>query len=164
MTVGFADVAGGRLAYDVEGEGSALVLAHAGICDRRMWDSVWETLVARHRVVRYDARGFGESGPTTASFSPRADLVALLDHLDIDRAALCGVSFGGRIVLETGVEYPQRVGALALVCCAIDWDTAPVDLLARIASLPLSFFDEQPSGKLITRVQSDIDSLRVVFT
>jgi ATP-binding cassette subfamily B protein len=39
-----------------------------------------------------------------------------------------------------------------------------VDLLAKIVSLPISFFDEQPSGKLITRVQGDVDALRAVFT
>lgn len=132
MSFGFAPVSGGQLAYDVEGDAQPLVLVHAGICDRRMWDGVWQTLAARHRVVRYDARGFGESVPATTTFSPRADLVALLDHLGIDRAALCGVSYGGRIVLETALEYPQRVGALGLVCCAIEWDTAPADLVARI--------------------------------
>lgn len=132
MSSGLAPVSGGRLAYDVEGEGPPLVLVHAGICDRRMWDGVWETLAAGHRVVRYDARGFGASGPAEASFSPRADLVALLDHLGIGRAALCGVSYGGRIVVETALEYPQRVGALALVCCAVDWDTAPTDLVTRM--------------------------------
>ncbi len=132
MSIGLAPVSGGQLAYDVDGEGLPLVLVHAGICDRRMWDGVWETLAAGHRVVRYDARGFGESGPATASFSPRADLVALLDHLGIGRAALCGVSYGGQIVVETALEYPQRVGALALVCCAVDWDTAPTDLVTRM--------------------------------
>ncbi|HSF61365.1 MAG TPA: alpha/beta fold hydrolase [Gaiellaceae bacterium] len=132
MTVGVAPVNGGRLAYEVEGEGPGLVLVHAGVCDRRMWDGVWPALTARHRVVRYDARGFGESGPARASFSPRADLVALLDHHGIGRAALCGVSFGGRIALETALEYPDRIGALALVCCAVDWDDAPDELRERI--------------------------------
>jgi 3-oxoadipate enol-lactonase len=132
VSSGLAPVTGGRLAYDVAGEGPPLVLVHSSICDRRMWDGVWQTLAARHRLVRYDARGFGESGPATATFSPRADLVALLDHLGIDRAALCGVSYGGRIVLETALEYPQHVAALALVCCAVDWDTAPADLVTRI--------------------------------
>jgi pimeloyl-ACP methyl ester carboxylesterase len=132
VSFGVASVSRGRLVYDVGGEGPPLVLLHAGICDRRMWDGAWEALAARHRVVRYDARGFGESSPPTASYSPRADLVALLDHLEIDRAVLCGVSFGGRVVLETALEYPCRVRALALVCCAVDWESAPADLAARI--------------------------------
>jgi pimeloyl-ACP methyl ester carboxylesterase len=125
-------VSGGRLAFDVDGEGPALVLVHAGICDRRMWEGVWPALTARHRVVRYDARGFGESSPAKTPFSPRADLVAVLDHLGIGRAALCGVSFGGQIALETAFEYPDRVGALALVCCTIDWGDAPDGLVARM--------------------------------
>jgi len=56
VSLGLVPVSGGQLAYDVEGEGSPLVLVHAGICDRRMWDGVWQALAARHRVVRYDAR------------------------------------------------------------------------------------------------------------
>ena len=132
MTSGIAPVSGGRLAYDIEGDGPALVLVHAGICDRRMWDGVWPALAARHLVVRYDARGFGESGPVKDPFSPRADLAALLDHLGIGRAALCGVSYGGQIALETALEYPDRVRALALVCCTAAWDDAPDGLVERM--------------------------------
>jgi pimeloyl-ACP methyl ester carboxylesterase len=132
VTSGLAPVSGGRLAYDLEGEGPALVLVHAGICDRRMWDGVWPALTARHRVVRYDARGFGESSPAKAPFSPRADLVALLDDLGIGRAALCGVSNGGQIALGTALEYPDRVGVLALVCCTVAWDDAPDGLVERM--------------------------------
>ena len=55
---GFVDVAGGRLWAQAAGEGAGVVLAHAGIADARMWDPQWAAFAARHRVVRYDLRGF----------------------------------------------------------------------------------------------------------
>ena len=64
---GWVDVAGGRLPFQVAGDGSGVVLAHAGIADMRQWDPQWEALAARHRVVRYDLRGFGRADVTETS-------------------------------------------------------------------------------------------------
>ena len=57
----FAEADGVRLAYDVAGSGPPLVLLHAGIVDRRMWDDVVPLLTDLATIIRYDARGFGES-------------------------------------------------------------------------------------------------------
>src|ERR1700754_1478629 len=101
MQSGYLDVDGGRLAYDERGDGGeALVLIHAGIADRRMWDGVWELLDRGRRVVRYDMRSFGESSIPKTPFSHRSDLAALLDHLGIEQAAILGVSFGGNMDVD----------------------------------------------------------------
>jgi 3-oxoadipate enol-lactonase len=121
-----------ELWYEAAGEGSALVLVHAGICDARMWDAVWPALTERHRVVQLDLRGFGRSGPSHGRVSPRGDLVSVLDATGIERAALCGVSYGGAIGLELALSHPERVSALVLVCCAVDWSEAPAQLVQRI--------------------------------
>ena len=92
---GWAEVAGGRLPYEVAGEGTGVVLAHAGIADMRQWDPQWEALTARHRVVRYDLRGFGRADVVETRFSNRADLVAVMDAAGLDRAVLVGLLAGG---------------------------------------------------------------------
>ena len=113
---GTLDVPGGRLAYDVAGDGPALVLIHAGIADRRMWDDVWDDLARDHTVIRYDTRGFGETKTLDATpYSNRADLVALLDHLGVERVAVCGVSRGGTIAIDTALEFADRVSTLIVV-------------------------------------------------
>lgn len=53
-----------RLAYDEAGAGPAVVLVHAGVADRRMWDHQFAELAKDHWVVRYDWRGYGVR-PTT---------------------------------------------------------------------------------------------------
>src|SRR5205807_3292925 len=60
------------------GEGPTVVLLHAGIADRRSWQSTATLLAPRH-VVAYDQRGFGESSPATASFQHTDDLRRVLD-------------------------------------------------------------------------------------
>jgi len=130
---------GARLAYEVTGEGPAVVLVHGFGLDRRMWDPQAEHLAARHRVVRYDCRGFGASGPADPAvpYTHAGDLLALLDHLAIGDAALVGLSFGGRVVLQAALAAPDRVRGLVLLDAVLDgvpWDpesAAGLDEVAR---------------------------------
>jgi pimeloyl-ACP methyl ester carboxylesterase len=111
---GTVEIDGARLTYDEAGDGPALLLLHAGIADRRMWDD--QLALAEHvRLVRCDLPGFGDSTLPSGEFSPLASLAALLDRLSITRAAVLGSSFGGRLALDFALEYPERVGGLVLV-------------------------------------------------
>ncbi|MEU4064581.1 alpha/beta hydrolase [Streptomyces wedmorensis] len=108
------------LSHDQAGHGpSTVVLLHSGVCDRRMWDGQFSALAAAgHRVVRCDLRGFGDS-PMDAAHTHADDVRDLLDHLGIDRAAVVGSSFGGRVALEFAVRHPDRVSTLALLASGI---------------------------------------------
>ena len=113
---GFASVNGTRLYYEVAGNGPALVFLHAFACDRRLWELQARHFARRYRVVRYDARGYGKSDvPSGTPYAHGEDLRALLDHLDISDAALCGVSMGGQNAIELALRHPGRVRALVLV-------------------------------------------------
>jgi pimeloyl-ACP methyl ester carboxylesterase len=92
-----------------------VVLLHAGICDRRMWDPVWSALTADRDVVRLDLRGFGESTERPeGTWSPRADVLATLDALGIGRGHLVGCSFGAGVCVEVALERPEAVASLVL--------------------------------------------------
>lgn len=117
------EVAG--LAYDVDGEGPAVVLIHEGIADRRMWEpQIGPFTRAGYRVVRYDLRGYGDSKLPSGPFSNVGDLEDMLEHLGVERASLVGVSYGGRIALEFAILHPEAVEALVLVGAGLrdtDW-------------------------------------------
>lgn len=122
MTTTFVSVPGGRLKVVDEGgpHDPPVVLLHAGIADLRSWDDVVPTLVsAGYRTVRYDARGFGASSAEDVEFSEHADVIAVLDALGIDRAALVGNSRGGRIAFDTAIEFPDRVVAVVGVAAGL---------------------------------------------
>jgi 3-oxoadipate enol-lactonase len=103
------------LHHEVGGEGPAVVLVHAGICDSRMWDQQWDALTAAHRVLRYDMRGYGRSPLPPEPYSNGRDLLAVMDAAGIERAALVAVSLGGRVALEVALAEPARVSALVAV-------------------------------------------------
>jgi 3-oxoadipate enol-lactonase len=102
------------LYHQLEGDGPPLVPIHAGICDSRMWDPQWRTFAAGHRVLRYDMRGFGRSPLPPEPYAHGDDLIALLERLGIERAAVVGVSLGGRVALELAVARPDLVSRLVL--------------------------------------------------
>ena len=117
---GFANVAGTRLAYAMAGAGPPLVLIHGATLDQRMWDDQWDTFAARHCVIRYDLRGYGGSDLPAEqlqadTYAHHDDLAALLDHLEVERASVIGLSMGGMIALDFALAYPDRTRALVLV-------------------------------------------------
>lgn len=109
---------GGRtaagIAFDERGSGSPLVLVHSGVADRRMWDPQLPALAVGHRVIRYDARGFGESLPPLGAWSQHTDLLGLLDELLISRTHLVGTSMGAGIAVEAALARPNSIDSLVL--------------------------------------------------
>ena len=108
-TSGTVPVQGGKLYYEVKGEGHPLVLIHAGFLDRRMWDEQFELFSNSYKVVRYDVRGFGRSTKAETKFSDFEDLHALLQHLKLDKVYIIGVSNGGRIAIDFTTSYQNQV-------------------------------------------------------
>src|SRR5438477_54707 len=84
---GFLDFNHGRIYYEVDGEGPALSLIHAGVANLRQWDEQVPAFAERFRVIRYDCRTFGQTTSDNVPVSNRADLAAVLDHLEEDPTA-----------------------------------------------------------------------------
>ncbi|WAL66355.1 alpha/beta hydrolase [Amycolatopsis cynarae] len=121
------------LAYDEAGGGPAVVLVHAGVGDRRMWEHQFAALSRRYRVIRYDWRGRGESDDAAGEVTHYRDLLGLLDALDVGRAALVGCSMGGSYALEAALAEPDRVSALALISSGLSGHEWPPEFHALVA-------------------------------
>ncbi|MFJ8044975.1 alpha/beta fold hydrolase [Kitasatospora sp. NPDC096147] len=108
------------ISHDITGgAGPSVLLLHSTVCDRRMWDGQVAALAeAGHRVVRADLRGYGESPAADRPYNDADDVAELLASLGIDRVALVGASGGGAVALEFAARFPERVGALGLLCTA----------------------------------------------
>ncbi|OXM73299.1 MULTISPECIES: alpha/beta fold hydrolase [Amycolatopsis] len=126
-------VNGADLAYDEAGAGPAVIFVHAGAGDRRMWDDQFDGLAGQYRVIRYDQRGFGGSGDAAGEYRHYADLLGLMDALDIDRATLVGCSMGGSYALEAALAAPGRVSGLVLICSGLSGREWPESMRARAA-------------------------------
>lgn len=111
-------VNGVRLAYERRGTGSPLVLLHGYPLDHHLWDEVAPFLVDTFDLILPDLRGFGESSTVDSFYTMEdiaSDIAALLDHLEIRKAAIVGHSMGGYVALAFARLYPERVSGLGLV-------------------------------------------------
>jgi pimeloyl-ACP methyl ester carboxylesterase len=111
------------------GDGTTVVLLHAGVCDRRCWREVGERLGAAGRdVVAYDRRGFGDVPPAGVPFRHVDDLLAVLEAVSPGAPAwLVGSSMGGGVALDAALEAPGRVAGLVLLAPAVGGDPEPDD-------------------------------------
>ena len=105
------------------GQGEPVLMLHGlGATKASFLPSV-AALADSHRVIAIDLPGFGDSHkPLAAPYDARffADaVVAVLDTLEIERAALVGNSMGGRVALEVGLRSPERAGKLVMLCTAL---------------------------------------------
>src|SRR3954469_2976521 len=127
------------------GEGPPVVLLHAGIADRRSWQSPATLLAPRH-VVAYDQRGFGESSSAAAAFRHPDDLCRVLDAVSPSEPAyLVGSSMGGKVALDLTLQQPERVAGLVLLAPAVSGapDVEEVDAdTQRLGDLLESAMDE----------------------
>jgi pimeloyl-ACP methyl ester carboxylesterase len=104
------------LPYTEAGEGDAVLLIHAGIADRSMWDEHLGWLAwAGFRAIAIDLPGFGEAPVQDGPQAPWEDVLRTLRDLDIPRATLVGNSFGGAVALRVAAVAPAAVTAMALV-------------------------------------------------
>src|SRR3954469_13937447 len=154
------NVNGTAFGYDETGEGPAVVLLHAAIGDRRMWDAQFTALAATHRVIRYDRRGFGETGGETGEHAHYEDLLALLDARGIERVALVGASMGGACALDAALAAPERITRLALLGSGLTGHTWPEHMQRDIAKLTAEVLPEGRLARYAAR-EADVDEADV---
>ncbi len=112
-----ATLGGTEIDYDVRGAGPAVLFLHAFPLGQFMWDAVAESLAGRHRVVRFDARGFGGTPPDDEPLTMERiadDAAALLGLLGIEKAIVTGCSMGGYAAFAFVRRHPERLAGLVL--------------------------------------------------
>lgn len=116
----FVQVNGQRIAYDIKGEGPAVLLLHGFPQTRAMWRPTAPVLAQTHCVVTADLRGYGESSkPATMpdmSFRAMAqDMKFLMQTLGFERFHVCGHDRGGRAAHRLALDAPEVVQSLTVM-------------------------------------------------
>ena len=106
-----------RICMDVAGEGNLLVFLHGIGGNKINWHLQLPEFSKHFKSVAWDARGYGESddyeGDLEFSDFSR-DLLRVLDHFEVQKAHLCGLSMGGRIAQDFYALFPDRVSTMIL--------------------------------------------------
>lgn len=121
---------GVALYFEEAGSGTPIVFIHEFAGDWRAWEPQMRHFSRYFRCITYSARGFKPSAvpADAAQYSQdhaRDDVIAVLDHLGIEKAHVVGLSMGGFAALHVGMRYPQRVISLVIAGCG--YGAAPGD-------------------------------------
>ncbi len=126
----FTEINHTNISYTDVGVGTIpIILLHGFPFDKTMWKSQIEYLKPTNRVIAVDIRGFGLSKDENTFLSIDSftdDLLAFMDKLKIDKAAICGLSMGGYIALNAVKKFPKRFEALILCDTQCIADTTEV--------------------------------------
>ncbi|HEX9131395.1 MAG TPA: alpha/beta hydrolase [Ktedonobacteraceae bacterium] len=141
---GIAEVNGTTLYYEVAGEGHPLVLNHGGLVDNHLWDDQFDEFAQHFKVIRYDIRGFGDSGMLKSGMEPYSmerDLYSLLQFLGIEKTYVLGLSMGGSLAIDFTLQYPEMVDALITVGAGLSGLelSDPDELKAQFAAMEEAF-------------------------
>lgn len=133
-----APVNGGYLTYQQSGEGEVILTIHGALVADSFVPIMNQPVLDGYRLIRYRRSGYSDSAPLDLSTGgllekAAADAVALLDHLEVDRAHVVGHSLGGMIALELAWQSPERVQTLMLLEPAIMQVPAAEQMLEQIA-------------------------------
>jgi len=145
----FTQVNGYRLGFASVGAEAApaVVLSHSLATKAELWGYQLPLLSQHFRVILYDVRGHGESEASRDSYSLEElanDVVKLLDHLSIARAALVGISLGGMIGQVLALTAPERLAALVLCSTGSEANEAmKASLDLRIEAVRLKGMESQ---------------------
>jgi 3-oxoadipate enol-lactonase len=117
IAAGQAEVNGTNLYYEIAGSGTPVLFIHGNFGDRRHWDEQFLVFARKHRVIRYDVRGFGVSAlPIEGqAYSHHRDAAELLRFLGIPSAHIIGLSMGAGIAADFVLAHPEMSRSLVSV-------------------------------------------------
>lgn len=135
-----AAINGVRLHWREAGAGDPALFIHGFPFRSTMWGPQLEAVPNGWRFIAPDLRGYGnsETGDLPYSMDLFADdIIALLDHLEMEQAVICGLSMGGYVAFSLVHRYPHRVRALILAATRANADSVEArqsryDLAARV--------------------------------
>jgi pimeloyl-ACP methyl ester carboxylesterase len=114
-TSGYAPVNGIKIWYAEFGKGEPVILLHGGLGNSSYWGHQVPVLAKHYRVIVMDSRGHGRSTRDEQPFGydlMASDVLGLMDHLEIEKAAIVGWSDGGIIGLDIAIHHPERLTRL----------------------------------------------------
>ncbi|WP_087753070.1 alpha/beta fold hydrolase [Paraburkholderia caledonica] len=121
---GWVEHEGARIWYASHGSGTAVILLHGGLGHSGNWGyQVPALLAAGHRVMIIDSRGHGRSTRDARPYKYElmaSDVLAVMDALALERAAIVGWSDGACVAMVLGMVAPQRVAGVFFFGCNMD--------------------------------------------
>lgn len=153
--------------YEIYGDGPPLVLIHGAYMSI---PSNWATLIPAyaqtHKVIAMELQAHGRTSDADRPIRYETmadDIGALLDHLQIEKAAVFGYSMGAGVAIRLAMQHPGKVDRLIAASVATSYDAYPDDFEAMIGSMTPETFAGSPMEEEYKRLSPDPDGFANLF-
>lgn len=154
----YAYVNGLHMYYETHGSGSPIVLLHGGLGSGEMFAPILAAFAENHTVILPDLQGHGRTADIERPLDVRhmgADIVALIDHLGLERPDVVGYSLGGGVALQVAFQAPEKIGRLVAASAGIRRDATYPEILeqqGQVGAAAAEFMKDTPMYELYQRV------------
>ena len=150
--MGFADINGIKICYEIHGDGYPVILVHGFGSKKETWIAQIPPLSEYFKVIAFDNRGAGKSDRSEEPFTMEmftGDIRGLMDFLKVEKTHIIGWSLGGMIVQEFVLKYPERVNKVVLINTAYKvvgsgGDTKAKDMYIKMRLEDLKLLQRDP--------------------
>lgn len=155
----YATVNGVQLYHEVHGTGRPLILLHGGLMSGEGFAPILPLLTERHQVILVDLQGHGRTpdvpGRPLDVRLMADDVIALIEHLGLDRPDVAGYSMGGGVALQVAFKRPDLVRRLVACSTNIRRDAIYPEMLGQqeqVSAAAAEFMKQTPMWELYARV------------
>jgi len=165
-TSGYAPINGLQMYYEIHGEGEPLVLIHGAYMSiPSNWDALMPTLGKDHKVIAVELQNHGRTsdrdGPITYE-GMADDVAALLDYLEVEKAALFGYSMGAGVAIRVAMQHPDKVTRLVAASGSISYDALPDGFEDMIRTITPEMFANTPFAEEYKRLSKTPENFPVL--
>ena len=153
MNSDYASVNGIQLYHEIYGQGDPLVLIHGGLMTIGEMQAWIQPLAKTRQVIAVEMQGHGRTAETDRPMNLATmgdDIAALLDHLEIAKADLVGLSFGGATALRAAIQHPDKVRRLVVISSPFarsGWYPEAREGMSHVGASFAKFLVQTPTGQ-----------------
>ncbi|MEP7323867.1 MAG: alpha/beta fold hydrolase [Saprospiraceae bacterium] len=147
-STGYAPVNGQKLYYEIQGEGSPIILLHGAFMTIHLnWAQIIPELSKTRKVIALEMQGHGHTADINRDISFPAladDVAAVMKYLKIDHADILGYSFGGTIAYQFAIQYPDLVNKLIIISSTYKSEGWQSEVRNAFQSMKPEYLDNTP--------------------
>jgi pimeloyl-ACP methyl ester carboxylesterase len=165
VTSGYTQTNGAKIWYAVFGQGQPVVLLHGGLANANYWGNLVPVLAKDYQVIVIDSRGHGRSSRSSEPIGydlMASDVLAVMDGLKVEKAAIVGWSDGAIIGLDIAIHHPERL--TRLFAFAANSDPSGVADISQSAVFNAYMERAQGEYKNLSPTPSDYDGFLAQIT
>jgi pimeloyl-ACP methyl ester carboxylesterase len=156
-----AQINGLDMYYEVHGDGPPLVLLHGAYMSiDTNWDALIPTFAATHKVIAVELQAHGHTSDRDTPITYEGmseDVAALLDHLEIEKAAIFGYSMGASVGIRLAMDHPDKVERLIVASGGINYDAYPDGFYEMIETITPEMMAGSPFEEEYKRLSPNPD-------